>query len=190
MRHIEVFRELSLRHRPGRVLLRDPVRTVPVASDLAALWHGQAFLALIGAVGLLVETLVVVLPGVPYAGTQTWEDANVCMLLSASVLLAAAATAAAALLRRRRLSRRVPRAPYTLAVVATYLYAARMLDAFAGLSVLPPRVRDRRIAAATRGRSYGLGLTCGADGVHRVGVDEEELDGDQHPAASKHAAGR
>ena len=90
------------------------------------------------------------------------------------------------LLRRRRLARRVPRAPYTLAVIA----AARMLDAFAGLSVLPPRVRDRRIAAATRGRSYGLGWTCGTDGVHRVGVDEEELDGDQHPATSKHAAGR
>ena len=184
-----MFRELSLRRRSGRVLLRDPVRAVPLTSVLVSLWQGQGFVALVGTVGLLIEALVVVLPGVPYAGTETWEDANVCMLLSASVLLAAAVTAAAALLRRRHLSRRVPRAPYTLAVIAAYLYAARMLDAFAGLSVLPPRVRDRRIAAATRGRTYGLGWTCGADGVRRVGVDEEELDGDYRPAP-KRAAGR
>ena len=104
-----------------------------------------------------------------------------CMLLSTSVLLAAAATAAAALLRRRRLARRVPRAPYTLAVIAAYLYADRMLDAFARLSVLLPRVRNRCIAEATCGRTYGLGWTCGADGVRRVGIDEEALDGDYRP---------
>ena len=111
------------------------------------------------------------------------------MLLSASVLLAAGATAAAALLRRRRLARRVPRAPYTLAVIAAYLYAARMLDAFAGMSVLLPRVRNRRIAEATRGCTYGLGWTCGAAGVRRVGVDEEALDGDCRPTP-KHVSGR
>ena len=77
--------------------------------------------------------------------------------MHAAVGLSAAgrlATAAAALLRRRRLARRVPRAPYTLAVIAAYLYAASMPDAFAGLSVLLPRVRNRRIAKATRGRTY------------------------------------
>ena len=67
MWHI-VFRELSLRRQPGRVLLRDPVRIVPVASDLAALWHGLVFVALVGTVSLRVEILVV-LPDVPYAGT-------------------------------------------------------------------------------------------------------------------------
>ena len=65
---------------------------------------------------------------------------------------------------------------YTLAVIAAYLYAARMLDAFAGLSVLLPRVRNHRIAEATRGCTYGLGWTCGATGVRRVGIDEEALD--------------
>jgi hypothetical protein len=124
--------------------------------------------------------LVIFISRVPYSGTQTYQDANVAMFVSVSVsaLAATAIAVGLALHRRRRMAMKMPRVPYTLATVVAYLYAALMLEDFVGLSTLGKKDRDRGIRDVGRMKTYGFGWTVGRDGVRRVGVDEEELEGD------------
>jgi len=129
------------------------------------------------AVSLLIEVLVIFISTVPYSGTQTYQDANVAMFVSVSALAATAIAVGLALHRRRRMAMKMPRVPYTLAAVIAYLYAALMLEDFVGLSTLG-KDRDRGIRDVGRMKTYGFGWTVGRNGVRRVGVDEEELEGD------------
>ncbi|KAF8244252.1 hypothetical protein K440DRAFT_636321 [Wilcoxina mikolae CBS 423.85] len=177
-RHLEVFHILSLRHQHVSTLFRDHPRSFPLVSEISALFRGRFFLCLLGTVGLLIEVLVIVISGVPYSGTQTYLDANIAMFLSVSALGATIIAAGLALYRRRRMAAGMPRVPYTLAAVMTYLYAARMLDDFVGLSTLGRKDRDKAIMDVGRNKTYGFGWTVGRDDVKRVGVDEEELEGD------------
>ncbi|KAF8543806.1 hypothetical protein BDD12DRAFT_978131 [Trichophaea hybrida] len=159
-------------------LLRDHPRSFPLVSEIYALFRGRFFLCLVGTVGLLIEVLVVSISGVPYSGTQTYLDSNIVMFLSVSALGATIIAAGLALYRRRKLAAGMPRVPYTLAAMMTYLYAARMLDDFVGLSTLGRKERDKAIMDMGRNKTYGFGWTVGRDDVKRVGVDEEELEGD------------
>jgi len=70
----------------------------------------------------------------------------------------------------------LPRAPYSVAEVVAYLYAARMGEEFGGLSVLGGRERDR--AVQRWGKRVGLRWVVGRDGHARVSVDVKELEGD------------
>jgi len=115
---------------------------------------------------------VVALPGIPYEPSQTIDELEAATWLSVSALTLALLAVVLVFFRRR--SACMPRLPYNIATVIAYLYAARMLRDFMGLSMLDTKERNRRIAAI--GKTYGFGLTTGQDGKSRVGVDEEELD--------------
>ncbi|KAF8537957.1 hypothetical protein BDD12DRAFT_929759 [Trichophaea hybrida] len=175
---LEIFHTLTHRHQRVTTLLRDDPRSFPLVTEVSSLIRGNFFLALIGTVGLLIEVLIVTLTGVPYSGTQIWKDAQICMRLSSAIISITIITTIVILLRRKRVERRLPRVPYTLATVIGYIYAARMLDSFVGLSTLDSRTRNRHMMEIGRGKEYGFGWTVGSDGIKRVGVDEEELQGD------------
>jgi hypothetical protein len=149
-----------------------------VVTEVVNLINSNFFIVAIGLIGLFVEALVVSLTGIPYSGTETWEDARTCMILSSLIIAIIIITIILTMIRRRRLERRLPRVPYTLATVIGYIYAARMLESFAGLSVLPTKERNCKIVEIGRGREYGFGWTVGNDEARRVGVDEEELEAD------------
>jgi hypothetical protein len=178
VRFLEVFRSLALRHQPVSILLRDDLRSFPIYSEIKALIQGRPFIAFIGFVGTLIECLIVALTGVPFSSAQTWEMANVSMLLSMVILVIVIIAVATVTIRRRRISNRMPRTPYTLATTMSYLYAAKMLGDFGGLSALGESERNKRVKKITDGKKYGFGWTTGIDGQKRVGIDEEELDGD------------
>ncbi|KAF8544224.1 hypothetical protein BDD12DRAFT_801459 [Trichophaea hybrida] len=101
-----------------------------------------------------------------------------CMFLSMTILVMTITTVIAVLLRRRRIGKRMPRTPYTLAATMAYLYGARFLEGLVGLSRLGTKERNKQVLMAGRDKEFGFGWTVGADGKKRVGVDEEELEGD------------
>ncbi|KAF8243929.1 hypothetical protein K440DRAFT_636647 [Wilcoxina mikolae CBS 423.85] len=176
-RHLEVFYNLLQRHQPVSTLLIDEPRTFPMVSQISALLHGRVFIAALGMVGVLLEVLVVALSRVPYSGTQTWLDANISLFLSAGILFITIVMVGVFFFRRRVIEKKMPYVPYTIAGVMGYLYAARMLDVFSGVSILGGSKRDKVIREMTRGKRYGLGWTMRVDGKKRVGIDEEELFG-------------
>lgn len=100
------------------------------------------------------------------------------MFLSTSILVITIVTVGVVLLRRRRMGRRMPRTPYTLAATMAYLYAAKFVDGLAGLSTLGTKARNQEIVKVGRDKEFGFGWIVGSDGKKRVGVDEEELEGD------------
>jgi len=177
VRFLEVFHVLSHRHQRVTTLLRDHPRSFPLVTEVSSLIQGNFFISFVGTVGLLIEVLIVTLTGVPYSGSQIWKDAKICMRLSSTIICITIITIAVILLRRKRVERRLPRVPYSLATVIGYIYAARMLDSLIGLSILESKARNRRIMEIGRGKKYGFGWTVGSDGAERVGVDEEELQG-------------
>jgi hypothetical protein len=177
-RHLEVFHRLLQRYQPLSTLLTDEPRSFPIVSQISALIHGRIFIAALGMVGLLVEALVVSLTGIPYSGTQTWLDFNVSMFLSVSILIIAIIMVGVFMFRRRGIEKKMPHVPYTIAGIKGYLYAARMLDGFSGLSTLSCNDRLTIVKDMGKGKRYGLGWTVGIDGKKRVGVDEEMLLGD------------
>ena len=69
----------------------------------------------------------------------------------------------------------LPRAPYSVAEVVAYLYAAKIREEFSRLSVLRRRERDR--AVQRWGKRVGLRWAVGQDGHARVSVDVKELEG-------------
>ncbi|KAF8245040.1 hypothetical protein K440DRAFT_635242 [Wilcoxina mikolae CBS 423.85] len=177
-RHIEIFHTLSLRHQPSSVLLRDHVRAFPLISDISALLNGNIFIFLIGVIGLCIDSLIVStsLSEVAFSSIQTWAMSNMAFCLSVPFLGATAITVfLAALLRRRRIGMKMPRVPYTIAAVISYLYAARMMEELTGLSTLSEKERNREVMGIQKG--CGFRWTVGRDGRKRVGVDEEELAG-------------
>ncbi|KAI5819333.1 hypothetical protein BZA77DRAFT_305147 [Pyronema omphalodes] len=178
VRFLEVFRSLALRHQPVSVLLRDDTRSFPIYSEIKAVIQGRPFIAFICFVGTLIECLIVALTGVPFSSSQTWEMANVSMFLSIVILAIVILAVVTVAIRRRRISNSMPRTPYTLAMTISYLYAAKMLKDFGGLSALGESERNKRVKRITDGKTYGFGWTTGLDGQKRVGIDEEELDGD------------
>jgi hypothetical protein len=175
VRHLEVFRKLQRRHQTARAtLFTDYVRDIPLVTEAQALWRGDVYIAFIGLVGLAIETLVVVLPGIPFSPTRTWRDFQVATWISAGSLVLAMVAVVMVFTMRRRVC--VPWLPTDTATVVAYLYAGRMLRSFAGLSTLGGKERNDRIQLL--GKKYGFGWTTGADGKTRVGVDEEELNFD------------
>ena len=133
--------------------------------------RGHLLVAFVGAVSLSIDALVVVIHGVPFSPTQTWKDFQISTWISVGALFGAFLAVIAVMMRRRRLS--MPRLPYSIAAIISYLYAAHMLDNFVGLSMWPTGERNEEIQKL--GKTYGFGWTTGADGVLRIGVDQEEL---------------
>jgi len=129
-------------------------------------------MAYMGFVGVLIEALVVALPGVPFEASQTDESFKVSTWLSVATLTLVLFAAILMFFTRR--SACMPRLPYNIATVVAYLYAARMLGDFVGLSLLCRKERNKRITAL--GKTYGFGWTTREDGSARVGIDKEELD--------------
>lgn len=174
VRHLEVFRKLTRRHQsPETTILIDYTSNIFIISEIQALFRGDYYITFIGFVGVLIEALVVALPGIPYEPSQTMDGLEAATWLSVSALTLALLAVVLVFFRRR--SACMPRLPYNIATVIAYLYAARMLEDFMGLSMLDTKERNRRIVAI--GKTYGFGWTTGQDGKRRVGVDEEELDG-------------
>ncbi|KAF8243693.1 hypothetical protein K440DRAFT_36961 [Wilcoxina mikolae CBS 423.85] len=176
-RHLETFHALSLRHQPISILLHDHPRVFPIYTEVRNLLHGNFYIVLIGVLTVLIEVLIITLTGVPYSGTETWEDARACMVLSCIILFLTIVAVVVVMVRRRRMERTLPRVPYTLATMMAYLYAAKMGADFVGVSALEGKEREMRLQRVGRGRSYGFGWTVGEDGRWRVGVDREELRG-------------
>ncbi|KAF8248645.1 hypothetical protein K440DRAFT_678850 [Wilcoxina mikolae CBS 423.85] len=173
VRYLEVFRKLSRRHQsPETTILVDYTASIFLVTEVRALLRGDLYMAFIGFVGVLIEALVVVLPGIPFEPSQTEQGYEVATWLSVSVLILV--LFAVVLVFSRRRSACMPRLPYSIATVMVYLYAARMLKDFVGLSVLDRKERDEKIVGL--GKTYGFGWTTGEDGKVRVGVDVEELD--------------
>ncbi|KAF8243928.1 hypothetical protein K440DRAFT_667495 [Wilcoxina mikolae CBS 423.85] len=172
VRHTEVFRKLSRRHRsPEATIFTDYTRVIPIVTELHAIRRGDFYVAFIGFVGLLIEALVVVLPGIPFDPTQTFKAYEDATWISVAVLTLVLFAVILVFFRRRNVC--VPRLPFSIATLIAYLYAAKMLEDFVGLSVMNTKERNRRISAL--GKTYGFGWTTGQDGKTRVGVDEEEL---------------
>ena len=151
----------------------DAVRSVPVVTEARLLAGGSVFAAYVGALGLLVEALVVLLPGVAYSGTQIYAAFHLSLYLSFVSLALLIATVPVWLARRKNMANRMPRVPYTIASVLAYVYAARMLDAMVGMSAMAGGERNR-VLRSGMGDTYFLGETVGADGKRRVGIDRHE----------------
>jgi hypothetical protein len=77
--------------------------------------------------------------------------------------------------REMRVARREPLHPVlrikptTIAAALVYLCESRMLDTFRHLGTLDGKTRERKIQEI--GRTFGLGIVEGKDGVVRVKVD-------------------
>jgi len=142
-------------------------------SAVYALIRGNFYIFSISLIGLLVELLVILLAVVPFAGGFTFKLWNVSTLGSATILIFLAITLGGIAYGRR--GETLPRLPYSIPAIATYLHATRMLSDFDEMARgrLGSRERDRRLKDSRK--TYGFGWTVGTDGVTRAGVDEEEL---------------
>ena len=143
---------------------------MPLIAELYAISKLNPHIFAIGTVGLAVEALVLLLSVIPFSGSLTWRLYNIATFACVAIMGLVVVTLAVSAFNRRYEG--MPRLPYSIPEMASYLYAARMAPTLGEMALCPG---ERQTAA---GKRYGFGWTEGSDGVVRVGVDEEELRGD------------
>ena len=171
IRYLEPFRLLRKRNQPpGKTIFADYLRDMPFIAESYAISKLNPHILAVGTIGLAVEALVMLLSVVPFSGGTTWRLYNIatfaCVAITGLVVVTLAITAF------NRRYERMPRLPYSIPEMASYLYAARMVPTLGEMALCSSG------GGAIGGKRYGFGWTEGSDGVVRVGVDEEELKGD------------
>jgi hypothetical protein len=106
-------------------------------------------------------------------GQETVRSFAVSLVFTAFILLYMFGVATAVFLRRRHAF--LPRQPNTIASVLAFMHQSKMLYDFVGTAKLSNAQMARRLDGL--GKTYGLGIFEGRDGLTHCGVDEEELTG-------------
>jgi len=145
----------------------------PFSTVFVALARRNYAVAVIAAVALLSQVLIIAVPGVPFSDGQIVPAYRASTFVSLAIL-GVMALAFGVVVARRRGDPPMPRAPDTPVHVWLYLCASRMVDTSHGLEVVGNRVypyRDCGDAAGVR-CSYWFGLSTGVDARRRWMVDE------------------
>jgi hypothetical protein len=170
---IEPYRRLV--PRPGAAAA-DAKRTLlatrslsPLATLATAALQCQFAVALTAGIGVLAETLIVVLATIPFNPATLWRAYLVSFYI-AWAILAAMLLGQAALAWRQRSDPPLPRAPDTLAAVWSYVCGApALLGDVADLGAVSARRRDALVRGL--GRGYSLEKRLCADGAVRWTID-------------------
>jgi len=149
------------------ILLRKS--SIPLTSIFPMLFKGHFFAATMAFIAVLSELLIIFLGAVPYSPGQVLMELLIASYVCMAVLGIMALGIIALIFWRRRLPE-LPRAPDTIAAVASYVADSRMLDDFEGCEYVDDREMAERVGA---GKRYVYGKRVGSDGQRRYLVDED-----------------
>lgn len=93
---------------------------MPLIAESYAISKLNPHILAVGTVGLAVEALVLLLSAVPFSGRMAWRLYNIASFACVAIM------GLVAIMVFNRRYERMPRLPYSIPVVASYLYATRM----------------------------------------------------------------
>jgi hypothetical protein len=145
----------------------------PFSTVFVALARRSYAVAVIAAVALLSQVLIIAVPGVPFSEGQIVPAYRASTFVSLAIL-GVMVLAFGVVVARRRGDPPMPRAPDTPVHVWLYLCASRMVDTSHGLEVVGRRVYPYRDCGDEAGvcYSYWCALSTGVDNRWRWMVDE------------------
>jgi hypothetical protein len=146
----------------------------PFSTVFVALARRSYAVAVIAAVALLSQVLIIAVPGVPFSQGQIMPAYRASTFVSLTILGIMVLTFGVVVARRRG-DPPMPRDPDTPVHVWLYLCASRMVDSSRGLEVVGNRVYPYRDCGNTAGIhcSYWYALSTGVDARRRWMVDED-----------------
>ena len=124
----------------------------------------------IAIIAVLAEFLIIFLGAVPFASGQVFMELLVASFSSIAMLSIMSLGVVALIIWKSRLPK-LPRAPDTIAAIASYVADSKMLDDFEGCEYLGNRDLFNRIAGL--GKRYTYGKRPGSDGQSRYLIDED-----------------
>ena len=175
-RIMEPYRRMADRWQPARAedsVYASPTGT-PFSTVFVALARRSYAVAVIAAVALLSQVLIIAVPGVPFSEGQIVPAYRASTFVSLAIL-GVMVLAFGVVVARRRGDPPMPRDPDTPVHVWLYLCASRMVDTSRGLEVVGNRVYPYRDYGDTPGVycSYWYALSTGVDARRRWMVDED-----------------
>jgi hypothetical protein len=175
-RIMEPYRRMADRRQPTYAedsIYASPTGT-PFSTVFVALVRRSYAVAVIAAVALLSQVLIIAVPGVPFSAGQIAPAYRASTFVSLAIL-GVMVLAFGVVLARRRGDPPMPRDPDTPAHVWLYLCASRMVDTSRGLEVVGNRVYPNRDCGDTAGVrcSYWCAVSTGVDARMRWMVDED-----------------
>jgi hypothetical protein len=175
-RIMEPYRRMADRQQLARA--EDSVRVsltgTPFSTAFVALARRSYAVAVIAAVTLLSQVLIIAVPGVPFGAGQIIPAYRASTFVSLAIL-GVMVLAFGVVVARRRGDPPIPRDPDTPVHVWLYLCASRMVDTSRGLEVVGNRVYpygDRGDTAGVR-CYYWCALSTGVDARRRWMVEED-----------------
>jgi hypothetical protein len=147
------------------ILLRKS--SIPLTSIFPMFFKGYFLAAAMAIITVLADILIIFLGAVPFASGQVVTELLVASY-SSMAILSIMILGVVALFIWKRLLPHLPRAPDTIAAVASYVADSKMLDDFEGCEYLGNRELSNRIAGL--GKRYCYGKWPGSDGYH---IDED-----------------
>jgi hypothetical protein len=173
---MEPYRRMADRRQPAYAedsIYASPTGT-PFSTTFVALARRSYAVAVIAAVALLSQVLIIAVPGVPFSAGQIAPAYRASTFVSLAIL-GIMVLAFGVVVARRRGDPPMPRDPDTPVHVWLYLCASRMVDTSRGLEVVDNRVYPNRDYGDTAGVrcSYWCALSTGVDARMRWMVDED-----------------
>ena len=150
------------------ILLRKS--SIPLTSIFPMLFRRYFFATAVAIITVLADILIIFLGAVPFEQGQIFLEMLVASFISMGLLGIMILGIVALFLWKRRLPV-LPRAPNTIAAVASYVADSRMLDDFEGYEYLDDRELSNRIAGL--GKRYVYRKRPGSDGHLRYLIDED-----------------
>jgi hypothetical protein len=150
------------------ILLRKS--SIPFTSIFSMLFKGYFLAMAMAIIAVFADILIIFLGAVPFQSGEVYVELLVASYSSMAILGIMVLGVVALFLWKRRLPH-LPRAPNTIATVASYLADSRMLDDFEGCEYLGNRDLSNRIAGL--GKRYVYGRRPGSDGHSRYLIDED-----------------
>jgi len=175
-RIMEPYRRMADERQPARAedsVYASPTGT-PFSTVFVALARRSYAVAVIAAVALLSQVLIIAVPGVPFSEGQIAPAYRASTFVSLAIL-GVMVLAFGVVVARRRGDPPMPRPPDTPVHVWLYLCASSMVDTSHGLEVVGNRVYPYRDCGDATGVrcSYWYALSTGVDARRRWMVDED-----------------
>ncbi|KAK4443771.1 hypothetical protein QBC34DRAFT_310409 [Podospora aff. communis PSN243] len=165
-----IYLHISQRPQPAARSVLESRATNPFTRLWRALRRRDALTASIAVANILAKFLPMLLSGIPFKSTQTWQSQQICGWTTVALL----AIMILVMLVYMRFARwpELPVSPDSLAGVVYYVCDSHMLKDFERLSMLGTRERDRRVERMAR--RYSFDWITGVSGERRIACDYAE----------------